>query len=180
MEGNPYAEKMNYVKALGNTINSRNDFKKAQEKLISIEMDTELIQSATLDILYAITVTNNSEIDYNYDYGTGYYYYGENKGLPLVKSAAEYIAEYLDSELTCSLENDINKNWIQVKAEALKDQGYISDKTLETLKANNYTIFITNVFKDIEIGKSHTEKLVTSKLLANQGMIILMKTIQRL
>ena len=169
MEGNPYAEKMNYVKALGNTINSRNDFKKAQEKLISIEMDTELIQSATLDILYAITVTNNSEIDYNYDYGTGYYYYGENKGLPLVKSAAEYIAEYLDSELTCSLENDINKNWIQVKAEALKDQGYISDKTLETLKANNYTIFITNVFKDIEIGKSHTEKLVTSKLLANQG-----------
>ena len=58
---------MPYVKALGTTnVTTRNRSIGANDKLLYIEMDSELIQGARLDILYAITVTNNSEKDYDY------------------------------------------------------------------------------------------------------------------
>lgn len=174
-EGNPYTESMNYVRALGKTeIFDRNAFQDSmgKEKALYIEMDTELIQGARLDILYAITVTNNSEIDYEYDQANGgngdYYYYGEINS-PLIKPSAELVVDYVDAELTCTTETDYNVNWTQKQAQDLYDQGFISAKTLEQIKKENYLIFTTEVFKDLAHGESHKEYLFASKLLANQA-----------
>lgn len=176
-EGNPYTEDMNYVRALGQTeVFNRNTFLQSlgREKALYIEMDTELIQGARLDILYAITVTNNSEIDYEYDSENGgngdYYFYGEANS-PLIKPSAELVVDYVDTELTCTTETDYNVNWTQITnvEEDLFNRGYISNATLAAVKNGNYLVFTTDVFKDLAPGESHKEYLFASKLLANQA-----------
>ena len=240
-EGSPYTEKLNYVKALGTKdVKTRAEATSAKEKFLYIEMDSELIQGARLDILYAITVTNNSEIDYEYDYNYGfeyffndssmnewitqdnrayYYYYGQ-KTTPLIKPTVDWVVDYVDPELTCTVgdetnRDDVNKvnaskytyqetnplkdpanttkikdedivigenyNWIQVKpitqadgttkspATQLREKGWISENTKNILEKENYLIFKTNYFYDVERGKSKTLNLFASKLLANQA-----------
>ena len=120
-EGNPYEDKLDYVKALGDSAigeNAREDAAKANAKFLSIEVDTETIQGARLDILYKITVTNNSEKDYEYEYDYGanietssniikdnkaYYYYFGEVTTPLIKSTVEWLVDYVDPELTCTV-----------------------------------------------------------------------------
>ena len=177
-EGNPYEKKLNYVKAMGTkNVTTRERSIDAHDKLLYIEMDSELIQGARLDILYAITVTNNSEIDYEYEEALGgnekYYYYGERASDP-IKPSVELVVDYMDPELSCTVGagTEYNENWQQVQADTdLHDNGYISDKTYNTVKreAGNYLIFVTSVFKDLARGESHTENLFASKLLANQA-----------
>lgn len=175
-EGNPYSSNMNYVKALGNTMTTRENVvnNKKQTKLLYLEMDSELIQGSRIDILYKITTTNNSEIDYEYDRANGgnerYYYFGEVSSAK-IKPSVELVVDYVDNELTVDLDNQNNKNWKQVQAEELKDQGLISEATYNTIKktASNYLIYTTEIFKDIAAGESHSEYLFATKLLANQA-----------
>ena len=174
-EGNPYGEKMNYVRALGKTeIFDRDAFvdSKRREKAIYIEMDTELIQGSRLDILYAITVTNNSEIDYEYATNTDYYYYGEINS-PLIEPTVELVIDYVDTELTCTTDNSYNteSRWQQVtdvKAELL-EAGYISNETYRVITEQNYLVFKTDYFNDVKRGERKTAHLFASKLLANQA-----------
>ena len=195
-EGNPYIDSMDYVRALGSkdVINSREDFNKAfiKQREIFMEMDTELIQGATLELLYEITVTNNSERDYEYDRsvigGEGanyekYYYYGEAKTNP-IKQSVEYLVDYVDPELVCEAgTGTANANWQKIEAKTLYDAGNISKevyegkkddegKVLDQMKGvvdGKYTILVTNAFKNLAAGESHSETLYASKLLATQS-----------
>ena len=67
VDGDPYSGNLDYVQALGpkDTIRDRDDVS-TRERMLRVEMDTELIQNARLELTYEITVTNNSEIDYDY------------------------------------------------------------------------------------------------------------------
>lgn len=191
IEGDPRIDTMSYAKALGfnDIINNREESLSALDKLLSIEMDSELIQGATLNVTFAVTVTNNSEIDYEYDSSMGgnekYYYYGENP-TNIIKQSVELLVDYIDSELVCKVgenaEDENNKKWYttlggeQITADYLKDNGYISfkkqeedsDRTYETLKNGDYTILVTEEFKELAPGESKSQYLSASKLLANQ------------
>ncbi|MCI8273787.1 MAG: hypothetical protein HFJ55_06900 [Clostridia bacterium] len=237
-EGTPYEDTMNYVKALGTGLaTNREDAVKAKEKFLYIEMDSELIQGARLDILYKLTVTNNSEKDYEYDYGydyqnnittsenAKYYYYGEVT-TPEINTTVDWVVDYMDPELTCTVANKVKEiddkkltweklnvemsrddiqrvnereyiyrenkftdaevhsrpNWIQVTsdidenneatktpAEKLADKNWISKETKNTVKDNNYLVFITNYFYDVKTGESKDLELFASKLIGNQA-----------
>ncbi len=180
-EGDPRKDTLSYVKstnikngALTNTLlNTREAVKKSNEKLLSIEMDSELIQGSTIDITYAITVTNNNEKDYVYSTNqTGYYYYGNKNSLDLIRESANLVVDYMDSDLTCVAgSNTENSDWTQVQADTLKNTGYISEETFNTVQpsASNYLIFITDKFKDLASGESTTSYIHASKLLANKA-----------
>lgn len=113
IEGNPTADSnIAYTKALGfkNRITNRGTSLSALDKLLSIEIDSELIQGATMEVWYAITVNNNSEKDYEYETNAKYYYYGDSTGLEVLSKTVELVADYMDSELDCQVgEQAINK-----------------------------------------------------------------------
>ena len=154
--------------------------------MLSIEIDQELIQGATLEVWYAITATNYSEIDYDYEQGTGYYFYGDNSGLDVIKQSVEKVADYMSSKMVCNvgddspnMENIDNKEWTVYNADSLKYEGLISakdstntedtDKTYETLKTNGLQVFTTETFKDLEPnGGTKTSTIYASRQLANQ------------
>ena len=180
IDGDPYNQKLDYVKALGNTITNRET--KPKDKLVSIEIDTELMHGAKIDMTYAITVTNNSEHDYDYTYGDSYYYYGEKESLPLMTTTIEQIVDYVDDEVTVTTDGE-NENWEIKDWTYLLEKGYI-DSTLNPdgtdsnrIENKNYLILTTNFFRklttdrtvvDGKANNSDTVYLHVSKLLGNQ------------
>lgn len=181
-EGNPSADEMNYAKPVGfnQSIQTGSDARKALDKQIVVEMDTELMQGAKLETRYQITVTNKSEIDYDYyigDYNevdgfdsskvrTEYYYFGEKTG-SIIENSANKVAVYLDSELAY-VETDLAANWSQVSAQELKDQGLISGATFNVLKNNGYIMYVTDKARGLKTGELITLTVNASKVLANQ------------
>ena len=159
----------------------------ARDKLVSIEMDSEYIQGATLEVWYAIQIINNSEIDYDYNVSEKYYYYGDPVGKQ-IKNHVVTVADYIDPEFVVEKEEvtiegtdtkvNRNKDWEIVDANTLCADGYISTITKEQLLAEKYIVLKTEYFKDRELPtadelKDNPEKfppveLYASKLLANQ------------
>ena len=174
IDGNPYTDHLDYVKALGNTITSRNV--KARDKLVSIEIDTELIHGAKIDMTYAVTVTNNSEHDYDYEVGNSYYYFGEKSSLPLIKTTIEQVVDYVDDELTVTTDGE-NSDWTIVDWDYLLNNGYINSKLNpngtdpDRIENKNYTILVTDAFKNVTTEPGNNSKTIymhVSKLLGNQ------------
>ncbi len=191
IEGDPRKDKLNYVKPLG--LEERTTAKFAAidaTKALSIEMDQELVQGATLEVWYSITLTNNSEKDYEYTTNSNYYNYGTDKqGSPL--GLADLVVDYMSSSMVCNVGDDFktenaegvnNKDWYRydngnaTDAEYLKNNGYISykldgetdNKTYETLLENKDQSIMTNTFANVLPGETKTSVIYASKLLANQ------------
>ena len=85
------------------------------DDFVPIEMDTELLQNATIEEEYTIKITNNSELDYSIYpiWGTdntqkvalrrNYYYYGTQEGLSTdeaVTARIDVLGDYIGAELT--------------------------------------------------------------------------------
>jgi len=127
-EGDPTDPNQNpsYMLAAGfrNDITNGDLARSARDKWLTIQMDPELMQGAQLDVKYAITVTNNSEKDYDYYHGdiyqldgtvaeydpskvkTQFYYFGENEdGDRLIKGSVNYLVDYIDTDFDFKWEN---------------------------------------------------------------------------
>lgn len=189
IDGNPRTDKLDYTKVLGlkDIIKTSSQAENARDKLVAIEMDSEYIQGATLEVWYAIQIINNSEIDYDYNVSEEYYYYGDPVGKQ-IKNHVVTVADYIDPEFVVEkVEVTIkgtdtkvnrNKDWEIVDANTLCADGYISTITKEQLLAEKYIVLKTEYFKDMELPtadelKDNPEKfppveLYASKLLANQ------------
>ena len=95
------------------------------DDFVPIEMDTELLQNATIEEEYTIKITNNSELDYSIYpiWGTdntqkvalrrNYYYYGTQEGLitdEAVTTRIDVLGDYIGSELTADEKNKQYRN----------------------------------------------------------------------
>ena len=191
IEGDPRTDKLNYVKPLG--LEKRDQAKFAAidaQKALSIEMDQELMQGATLEVWYTVTFTNNSEKDYDYTTNSNYYNYGTDKqGDPL--SVADLVVDYMSSTMVCDVGDDFkaenieganNKDWVKfdngtaIDAEYLKNKGYISyklndtdaDQTYETINSKKLQCLTTNTFAGVKPGETKESTIYASTLLANK------------
>lgn len=174
IDGDPRDKDLDYTKAPGMKNLTAIDAKARNrlDKIITIEMDAEYIQGATLEVWYEITATNYSEKDYEYSTNQKYYYYGEGQDeLPLIDTYVNYVLDYLDPELICTIdeENGVNTDWKTLAADDLLANGYISQETYNKVSSENYLIFGTSVFNNnLPTGTSRSTSLYASKLLGNQ------------
>ena len=147
---------------------------------VKVEIDQELIQGATLDIEYALKVTNISELDYQtpefYMYGIGH---GEIES-SLITLQPSLIIDYIDNNM--STESEDHENWTVVaqadRADYLYDENSNPDgllsKDLESTLNSTIKIITTDQLKDDvlkPIGNdsetSTTALLSAHKLLSN-------------
>lgn len=172
-DGDPYSGELPYLIALGPKTNRASSDNNTRDRLIRIEMDTELMQSAELQITYKISVTNNSEIDYN---TKDYYYYGiAGTKEELVTGCVPLLVDYLDSECEF-VDNDINQrfNW---KVKSIEDlTGLISEYDAQgnvknAIQEGKYTILTTDYFTNVGIGINETKSatLYVTKLLSTKA-----------
>lgn len=90
VEGDPRNETINYVTY-------------PEGGTLKIEVDNEIIEGATLDLTYEITVDNRSELDYD---ALKYYRYGDRSGLSPVRIRLDYIVDYIDEKLSVTYDID--------------------------------------------------------------------------
>ena len=89
-EGDPRVEKINYVTY-------------PEGGLVKIEVDSEIIEGAHLEITYDIVIDNKSELDYD---DIKYYRYGKVDETKLVKMNLDSIADYVDEKLSVTYDID--------------------------------------------------------------------------
>ena len=176
INGDPSKESLPYVRT------GLDDF-------VPIEMDTELLQNATIEEEYTIKITNNSELDYSIYpiWGTdntqkvalrrNYYYYGTQEGLTTdeaVTARIDVLGDYIGSELTAD-ENTMpewNKRAIEELTSYNGTNLLSTDNNKEkTLRDGKYTIYTTNTFYNpneelVTIGKTKSIAYKVSRLLA--------------
>ena len=145
---------------------------------IKIEIDQEIVQGATIDIDYALKVTNSSELDYQtrefYMYGSGH---GEIES-SLVTLQPSLLIDYIDNNM--STESDDHENWTLVaqgdRADYLYDENSNPDgllsKDLESTLNSTIKVITTdqlqdNVLKPIGAETTATAVLKAHKLLSN-------------
>ena len=194
-EGNPSDPdaNINYVKTMGfgQEVNSGEAARNVLEKQLLVEMDVELIQGAKLELKYAVKITNNNELDYDYgniydeyyiaEFGdtnkqvydkyitqnpkAKYYYFGENEGLSPIQAVIEF-ADYINGELVY---NEDTTKWVDFDNETL-----ISDEVKEAIKENGYKALqgIKDSSTKITLPRgteyAYEQEMTATKLLANQ------------
>lgn len=155
LSGDPRTEQMPYVKT-------------GIDDLVPIEIDTELIQGATLKINYEITLSNNSEKDYVYTNKSGknYYFFGRKDGAEELMTDIELVADYMNDKLAYTIDEKTNTDWQDtITAKQLLDAGQISEEVYNEIKSG-YSIFTTTAFNEVKRKDSKTITLTASKLLS--------------
>ena len=163
------------------------------DDFVPIEMDTELLQNATIEEEYTIKITNNSELDYSIYpiWGTdntqkvalrrNYYYYGTQEGLTTdeaVTTRIDVLGDYIGSELTADESTMESDGWKKKAIEELTSYNGTNLFTTEndgkkekTLRDGKYTIYTTNTFNNpneeiVIIGQTKSIAYKVSRLLA--------------
>ena len=163
------------------------------DDFVPIEMDTELLQNATIEEEYTIKITNNSELDYSIYpiWGTdntqkvalrrNYYYYGTQEGLSTdeaVTARIDVLGDYIGSELTADESTMESDGWKKKAIEELTSYNGTNlfatendGKKEKTLRDGKYTIYTTNTFNNpneeiVTIGQTKSIAYKVSRLLA--------------
>ena len=163
------------------------------DDFVPIEMDTELLQNATIEEEYTIKITNNSELDYSIYpiWGTdntqkvalrrNYYYYGTQEGLTTdeaVTARIDVLGDYIGSELTADESTMESDGWKKKAIEELTSYNGTNlfatendGKKEKTLRDGKYTIYTTNTFNNpneeiVTIGQTKSIAYKVSRLLA--------------
>ncbi len=137
---------------------------------VAIELDSELIQGATLTIRYGITVDNTkAEIDYNDE---DYYIYGivpadkENK---FKIATVTRLFDYLSNDLQFDPDNPANTNWTFAEiTQELVEEGYLSQEAFDVIQGYNQ-VLQTEAFASMKPGEAVTAEMEVSKLLSNNA-----------
>ena len=180
INGDPSKESLPYVRT------GLDDF-------VPIEMDTELLQNATIEEEYTIKITNNSELDYSIYpiWGTdntqkvalrrNYYYYGTQEGLSTdeaVTARIDVLGDYIGAELTSDENTMESGGWKKKAIEELTSYNGTNlfatendGKKEKTLRDGKYTIYTTNTFNNpneeiVTIGQTKSIAYKVSRLLA--------------
>ena len=163
------------------------------DDFVPIEMDTELLQNATIEEEYTIKITNNSELDYSIYpiWGTdntqkvalrrNYYYYGTQEGLTTdeaVTTRIDVLGDYIGAELTADESTMESGGWKKKAIEELTSYNGTNlfatendGKKEKTLRDGKYTIYTTNTFNNpneeiVTIGQTKSIAYKVSRLLA--------------
>ena len=137
-----------------------------------IEIDSEIIQGAKLEVKYQLKAENISELDYldenYYKYGSGYGQRDDN----LVSLTAKEIVDYLDNNIV--IDKEQGNVWNVVEGKTLINDGLLEDTTeMKNLFGSNFVMTTEGLSEEAlrptgTTGKTQTAVSLTGyKLLSN-------------
>ena len=186
IEGNPYKqipEDITNVNEYWKNLESASDkplpYVKALPGQVTAEIDSEILQGATLNVEYTISIRNNSEKDFKYKGNQEYYFYGKN-GQEEASTVIRKIADYMEDGISYDEQQNANMGWTQVKASELYEWTKDADnnnskKQLISEDVRNaveqgYVIAVTEHFyqpgQEIGVGKVGTIKIYGNKVIS--------------
>lgn len=139
--------------------------------ILKMEVDSEIVQGAELEVTFDIKVKNNSELDYD---TKEYYLYGIIGNVAPVKTTINAIADYMDETLKTVYEyNQENGSWHIAEKDLNKVADIeISPDLYKQIKNNDNVLVMNN---NIELGPGEEsaigqiKEVKASKLLSTSG-----------
>ena len=129
---------------------------------VSLELDSELIHGATLEIGYTMKTTNISELDYTDE---NYYKYGIIDASKIVRITPSKVLDYTDNSLTFVKEQNNDDRWNIVNATKVEGND-------ERLNVSGTQIVDNKLYEDVktnQIKKSNINVIVESDYWANEN-----------
>lgn len=153
-KGNPQTSTLEYITNVGDKVTA--------------QIESKLLQGATLNLEYTVTVENDSNVDYICE---SYYYFGEADENYRNTPNAKLVVDYLDATMELDETKTENEVWKKETADNLKDNEYIDSDVHKALtlkgKDQTYYAYTTNAFEDVEIGgEAKSEKMYVTKNLS--------------
>ena len=180
INGNPYktipdAELYDSWNEIEKAADNALPYVKALPSSVVAEIDNELLQGATLEVEYTVSIKNDSELDYEYTTNSDYYYYGTKLPGQELKRVIKKVVDYMDDNLVYDENNNSAAGWNKVTADQLSawQEDDITKKLVsDEVKADinkGYTISITDQFarNELKAGEATSIKIYGSKLLAS-------------
>lgn len=129
---------------------------------VSLELDSELIHGATLEIGYTMKTTNISELDYTDE---NYYKYGIIDASKIVRITPSKVLDYTDNSLTFVKEQNNDDRWNIVNATKVEEND-------ERLNVSGTQIVDNKLYEDVktnQIKKSNINVIVESDYWTNEN-----------
>ena len=147
---------------------------------LKIEIDSEIVQGATLEVRYTFKINNISELDYIND---NYYLYGSGQGegqSQLVTLTPQLVIDYLDDTLSVKVKTSGSKEiWNTLSQEQKSDlinRGLLNEEVKLVLENTNKVITTEGLASALKPGESISNPdldLEGYKLLANNDETVL-------
>lgn len=146
----------------------------ADKGLIQLTMDQELMHGATIQITYAVKITNVGEVDYD---SRNFYYKGVAEG-NIVTTTANQVVDYVANNLQYDSTNTTNDGWEITTGTELVDNGLVNSRleNTSTTETNDNklsqfnTIIKTDDFATALVpGQEVSKTLVLSQLITAQN-----------
>ena len=151
-------------------------YTKALRGQIVTEIDNEIIQGATLNLEYTITIKNKSEKDYQYKENQEYYQYGKNHQDEL-NTVIRKVVDYMEDEIDFNDKQNEPYGWTRVTPDELYNWTHDTDidskqlisQDVKDATQKGYVIAVTEYFKEnqIPIGNVGSVKVYGSKVLSS-------------
>lgn len=147
-----------YLTNVGPTFDTQG--KLINKGFVKMEIDSELMQGANLEISYKLNVVNKSEVDYN---SKEFYYYGRKTG-DIVKITPSYIVDYLDEKSIFKQGDEVNEkyNWKQLTLNQLQAgkeyAGLVSNSVAIGEDIKHVQIYYTDYMKQKNIKLAPMDK----------------------
>ena len=156
--GNPETDSLTGVSDLDNTKNGGSTYVRA-------ELQDEMISGSTLELTYAIKVTNTSDVNY---YNDNYYYFGEADSNKEVTLVANELVDYLDN--TLQLNKEASPGFEVVTDSNLAQNEDLANKTMIKLSNWNKKLYTEkNTARDNKnVKTSDVATLVAHRILSTQ------------
>lgn len=127
--------------------------------IVRIEMDTELLEHATVEITYSIKATNISELDYISD---RYYYYGDKTNAEPVRASITQLLDYSDASVEVT-----DGKWEEKDVSVLQDVNARQKDNIDYLSKVK-TYYTNPEQKELAYGESLETSISVSKLLTSE------------
>lgn len=156
--GNPETDSLAGVSDLDNAKNGGSTYVRA-------ELQDEMISGSTLELTYAIKVTNISDVNY---YNDNYYYFGEADSNKEVTLVANELVDYLDN--TLQLNKEASPGFEVVTDSNLAQNEDLANKTMIKLSNWNKKLYTEkNTARDNKnVKTSDVATLVAHRILSTQ------------
>lgn len=140
---------------------------------LKIEVDSEIIEGATLEVTYGINILNKSEIDYDTE---SYYKYGYKDGKPVTMTINSVI-DYMDEDLTTAYTYDGDGEWklinpkdLYKESDGIETKESLISKSVYSDIKTNHNVIVNNCNLELGTDESNNSKSISikaSKLLSN-------------
>lgn len=140
---------------------------------LKIEVDSEIIEGATLEVTYGINILNKSEIDYDTE---SYYKYGYKDGKPVTMTINSVI-DYMDEDLTTAYTYDGDGEWklinpkdLYKESDGIETKESLISKSVYNDIKTNHNVIVNNCNLELGTDESNNSKSISikaSKLLSN-------------